>query len=211
MNLTEVVAIPDAERTPNWENQFFQALAGGNLDLIAPEPQVGPDGWPYILAETAVDAKEPAAKLLPWLAERGIGLAVNPRKEYPDYVFSYGMLWSFKETGYFFKPVPDRPEGVVQFEPKSLVQSGPPTPEFLPDYVKKILRDFFRDQSILRPKIQIISQDKVNYDLAISLDSLGNPPESEHEGIAEAISWFLPPHYSLLLINESGMPPFYDL
>ena len=211
MNLDEIVLIPESDRNSSWENQFFQALAEGNIQLISTDTQTGPDGWPYILAETGPDAKEPAAKLLSWLAERGIGLAINPRKEYPDYVFSYGMLWSFKETGYFFKHLPDRPEGMVQFEPKSLVHTGPPTEEFLPGYVKKVLRDFFRDQSILLPKIQVISQDQVNYDLAISLDSLGNPPESEHEGIAEAISWFLPPHYSLLLINEAGMPPFFDL
>ena len=211
MNLDEIVLVPDIDRNLAWENQFFQALAKANLKLISPEPKVGPDGWPYMLAETGPEAQEPVAKLLAWLTERGIGLAINPRKEYPDYVFSYGMLWSFKETGYFFKPVPARPEGSVQFEPKSLVHTGPPTEEFLPGYVKKILRDFFHDQSILMPKIQVISQDKVNYDLAISLDSLGNPPESEHEGIAEAISWFLPPQYSILLINEAGMPPFFDL
>lgn len=211
MNLNEIVSIPDSDRTSSWENQFFQALAVGSLDLISPDPQTGPDGWPYILAETGPEGKEPATKLIQWLIERGIGLAINPRKEYPDYVFSYGMLWSFKETGYFFKPVADRPEGVVQFEPKSLVHTGPPTEEFLPGYVKKVLRDFFRDQAVLLPKTQVISQDQKNYDLAISLDSLGNPPESEHEGIAEAISWFLPPHYSLLLISEAGMPPFFDL
>lgn len=211
MKLNEIVLVADSERDSSWENQFFQALAQGKLNLISSEPQVGPDSWPYLLAETGEEATEPVGKLLDWLTERGIGLAINPRKEFPDYVFSYGMLWSFKQTGFFFKAVPENPETKVQFETKSLVHAGPPTEEFLPGYVKKILRDFFRDQSILNPKIQVISQDQVNYDLAISLDSLGRPPESEHDGIAEAISWFLPPHYSLLLISEEGMPPFFDL
>jgi hypothetical protein len=40
---------------------------------------------------------------------------------------------------------------------------------------------------------------------------LGNPPTKEHQGIAEAISWFLPPHYSIVLISETGLPPFAAL
>lgn len=211
MTLNELVQIPDAERTSNWENQFFHALTSGNIKLLTPEPQTGPDNWPYLLAETGEDATEPAQRVIQWLAERGIGLAVNPRKDYPDYVFSYGMLWSFKETGFFFKPMQERPVGQIQFSTENLMHAGDPTEQYLPGYVRKVLRDFFRDQSILRPKILVLSTDKVHYDLAISLESLGNPPQVEHQGIAEAIGWFLPPHYSLLLISEEGLPPFSDL
>jgi hypothetical protein len=211
MTLKELVEIPDSERSNAWENQFFQALTSGSLKLLAPDPQTGPDNWPYLLAETGDDATEPTASLIHWLAERGVGLAINPRKEYPDYVFSYGMIWSFKESGFFFKPVQERPTGTVQFETSRLMHAGPPTEEFLPGYVRKILREFFRDQGILRTRILVMSTDQVNYDLAISLESLGNPPDTEHQGIAEAISWFLPPHYSLILISEEGLPPFTDL
>ncbi len=211
MTLHEITTTQDSERGPSWENQFFHAFAAGKINLLTPEPQTGPDQWPYLLAETAADASEPLAKVLPWLAERGIGLALNPRKEYPDYVFTYGMLWSFKETGYFFKPIPERTNGSVQFSTEAVKLAGPPTEEFLPSYVRKVLRDFFRDQGLLRPRILVMSTEENIYDLVFSLESLGNPPETEHQGIAEAIGWFLPPHYSLLLINEKGLPAFSDL
>ncbi len=211
MTLHEITQTPDAERNPQWENQFFHALSQGKLQLITPEPQTGPDSWPYMLAETSEAASEPTSNLIHWLADKGIGLAINPRKEYPDYVFSYGMIWSFKETGFFFKPTQERETGSVQFETSKLVHAGPPTEEFLPGYVKKVIRDFFRDQGILRPRLIVMSTDGENYDLCLSLESLGNPPESEHQGIAEAVSWFLPPHYSLMLISEKGLPPFSDL
>ncbi len=211
MTLNELVQVPDTERTPAWENQFFHALTSGQIKLLTPEPQTGPDNWPYLLVETGEDATEPAQNVIHWLSTRGIGLAVNPRKDYPDYVFSYGMLWFFKETGFFFKPIPERPVGQVQFSTESLKHAGPPTEQYLPGYVRKILQDFFRDQGILRPRILVMSTDMVNYDLAISVESLGNPPPQEHQGIAEAIGWFLPPHYSLLLISEQGLPPFSDL
>lgn len=211
MTMTEILQVPEAQRDSSWENQFFQALMMSNLKLLSPEAQAGPDNWPYLLADIDEKGTESVHKIFNWLAEKGIGLALNPMKEYPDYVFSYGMIWSFKETGYFFKPTPNRDDGSVQFNIGSLVHAGSPTEEYLPGYVKNIIKEFFRDQGILRPRILLISTDRENYDLAISLESLGNPPESEHQGVAEAISWFLPPHYSLLLVSEEGMPPFFDL
>lgn len=216
MTLHQITQTPEASRDQSWENRFFQALSKEKINVLSAEPQSGPDGWPYLLTETSDEATEPTAQIIHWLADKGIGLVVNPMKEYPDYVFTYGMIWSFKETGYFFKPlekaqVQTAAAGAVEFD-NMQVQAGNPTAEYLPLYVRKVLQDFFRDQSILRPKILMVSTDGgPNYDLAFSLESLGNPPESEHAGIGEAISWFLPPHYSLLLVSEKGLPAFYDL
>ena len=81
----------------------------------------------------------------------------------------------------------------------------------MPKYVRRILKDFFMDQGLLNVKVLMISTDNKFFDFAISLESLGNPPQAEHEGIAEAISWFLPPHYSILLISEKNLPAFLDL
>jgi hypothetical protein len=216
---TQLLALtetPEADRSPDWEMRFFQALTSSSLELLTPDPQQGPDGWPYILARTSVTATEPAQKIIQWASLKGIGLVINPQKDYPDYVFSYGMLWSFKETGYFFRPVADEKnndvkDGTVEFNPASIQHAGTPTPQYLPDYARKILREFFRDQGVLAPKILLISQDRVNYELAISLESLGNPPSNEHAGVAEAIGWFLPPHYSLILVSAEGLPEFSDL
>jgi hypothetical protein len=81
----------------------------------------------------------------------------------------------------------------------------------LPQYVRNILKQFFMDQNVMRPRILVMSTDRKNYDLAFSLESLGNPPVKEHQGVAEAISWFLPPHYSIVLVSEIGLPEFTDL
>ncbi|HWU44373.1 MAG TPA: hypothetical protein VN132_13070, partial [Bdellovibrio sp.] len=65
--------------------------------------------------------------------------------------------------------------------------------------------------AVLRPRILVMSTDRKHYDLAFSLESLGNPPQKEHAGIAEAIGWFLPPHYSIVLVSEKGLPEFVEL
>lgn len=211
MKLQELLKVPDKNRDQAWENQFFKAFSESNVKLLSQEPQNGPDGWPYLLVETTADATEPSQKIIQWLAEKGIGLVVNPEKEYPDYIFSYGMLWHFRQTGLFVKDIPPPKEGFYEFDPEHIKHAGTPSEDYLPKHARGILREFFRDQGILKPQVLLISMDKVQYDLAFSLESLGDPVEEEHQGIAEAISWFLPPHYTLLLVSQDGLPPFSDL
>jgi hypothetical protein len=210
MSWQQLIKVESELRDELWEDRFLTALTECRLNILSADPQTGPDGWPYLFVEISEDG-EPAQKVLHWLATRGIGLAVNPDQEYPDFILSWGMIWYFRETGRFFRRDVDSLAGRVELSLAQIAHAGTPSPQFLPDYVRSILREFFRDQGVLNPRILVLSQDRANYELAFSLESLGNPPESEHEGIAEAVSWFLPPHYSLLLISEQGLPPFGPL
>lgn len=211
MELIEILKTPHELRDLQWENNFFQAFSEAKVSLLSMEPITGPDGWPYMVVEHRADSQEPTQKLLHWLETRGIGLVLNPQAEYPDYLFSYGMIWYFRKTGLFYQQQVERPEGKVELNTADIKSSGEPTKDYLPDHVRSIIREFFRDQGILLPKILMLSTDDKNYDLAFSLESLGNPPEHEHKGIAEAITWFLPPHYSLMLISEKSLPSFVRL
>lgn len=203
----------EENRDQNWDETFFKLLSDSQLNILSEDPQQGPDGWPYLITETQNNAEETktdsAQKIIHWLSTRGIGLVVNPRRlPYPDYVFSYGMLWSFRETGYFIKFNQIDKNNQIIIEENSSIKAGAPTFEYLPLYVRSVLKDFFRDQNIFEPKVLMVSVDGTNYDLCFSLESLGNPPEAEHEGILEALSWFLPPHYSIAVISEKGLPAF---
>lgn len=211
-NLEELLKIPQDDRDEVWEEHFFSAFSSASIKVTQSEPVNGPDSWPYLLAETGAEAEEPSQKVLEWLSSRGIGLVLNPQKPFPDYVFSYGMIWSFRETGLFIRRLEADEQGSeVEFHEGQKILAGPPTTEFLPVYVREILKEFFGQQSVSDPRVLVMSTDGENFDLAFSLDALGNPPENEHEGILEAISWFLPPHYSLILVPEQGLPEFHLL
>ena len=210
--------VKEEDRDRNWDETFFKLFSESNLNILTQDPQQGPDGWPYLITEIVSGTPAPEAnidsaqKVLHWLSDKGIGLVVNPRRSpYPDYVFSYGMIWSFRESGYFIKFHEIQPPNALILEQNANIKTGPPSAEYLPQYPRNVLKDFFRDQSVFDPKVLMISTDQVNYDLCFSLESLGNPPESEHEGILEAIAWFLPPHYTLAVISEKGLPPFQSL
>lgn len=215
MNINELINKPVEQRDHQWENQFFNSLINSKLTLMSPDPQLGPDQWPYLLVQTDDEGTESTSKIVTWLADKGVGMVVNAHKDYPDYVFSYGMIWSFKETGLFFRrdqTVNDGKEaGQVDYSAQKIHSAGNPSAEYLPATARKILCEFFRDQGVLKVKTLVLSVDGKQYDLCFSLESLGNPPASEHAGIAEAISWFLPPHYAIVLISEKELPAFFDL
>lgn len=226
VTLEKHLQIKEENRNQNWDEVFFKLISDSHLKILSEDPQEGPDGWPYIMTETLVQDKnlqikknqtesdmgeftDSTQKILHWLSSKGIGLAVNPQKRpYPDYVFSYGMIWSFRETGFFIKynEISVNKDFIVN-DPKA-IKVGPPTEAYLPNYVRDILRQFLRDQGVLAPKILLIAVDGEHYDLCFSLESFGNPPESEHADILEAIAWFLPPHYSIALVSDKGFSDF---
>lgn len=210
MNITELVNTPEENRNFDWENQLFRLLPNLNLNILDENPIVGPDGFSYLMAEPTEEEGEPFLKVVQWLHDKGIGLVLNPMKQYPDYVFTYGMIWSYKEFGEFYRPKESH-SGAVEFKMDQELYVGQPTEAFLPMYVRKLIKQFLLDQGCFAPKINMLSQNQKHFDLAFSLESIGNPPENEHQGIAEALSWFLPPHYSLLLISEKNIPSFKEL
>lgn len=217
--LTEHLKTNEENRDQAWDEKFFKLFSESQLQILSEDPQQGPDGWPYLICEisdnassTQIEKTDTAQKIIHWLSTRGIGLVVNPKRlPYPDYVFSYGMLWSFRETGFFIKYQNLSLDKNLILDKNSSVKTGPPSKEYLPDYVRAIIKDFLRDQNVFDARILMISTDGTNYDLCFSLESLGSPPETEHEGILEALSWFLPPHYSLGVVSEKGLLSFESL
>jgi len=208
LDLNILTAQPDSYRNSGWEQAFFQGLVDGKVKLEKPEPITAPDGWPYLFAKTSPDATEPVVRIMDWLHTRGIGLVINGHKQVPDYVFSYGMIWNWKERGQFLTPTDRIGDGEIIFNAGDKVVAGPPTRDYLPEYVRQILFQFLEGQGIKTPKILVLSRDGRHFDLCFSLESLGSPPQNEHKGIAQALAWFLPSHYSIVIVSESVFPNF---
>ena len=213
MNLIELCETPIPQRDDQWEQSFLGALPHSYLSIVNETPQNSFDGWPYLYVSPSEEKQnEPAARVLDWVLSKGVGLLISPEKSAPDYVLTYGQLWNFKETGRFVTPQEDAaPTGTFELAPGAKILAGPPHEKYLPNYARSILREFLTAQGVLFPRILVISTDQKNFDLCFSLESLGNPPAAEHQGIGEALSWFLPTHYSIALISEQGLPDFVPL
>lgn len=212
MEIETLLSLDPNLRNSQWEQDLIKVLPKINFRLLDEQPQFGPDGFPYMFVEVgSADHTEPFVNLLEWVAGRGIGIAVNPQKTMPDYVFSYGMIWYWVLNGYLNFDSPNSVPGQIVFENGTGLHSGDPSDEYLPKFVRQILREFLQQNQVDNPKILVLSSDQNHYDLCFSLDSFGHPPQQEHKDILEALGWFLPNHYSLMLLNEDGLPKFFDL
>ena len=208
MDFEQLIQQPESLRDDVWEQEFLHQVAQTNVELIKEQPAEGPDGWPYLLVRTG--GSEPFVKVAAWLATRGIGLAVNSHKMVPDYVFTYGMIWNFKQTGQFVSEPSQNSPGEVRLGPDAIF--GAPTEEYLPGYVRNILRQFLGAQGFEAVRIAVISSgDFKTVDLVFSEESLKIQGEAQQQTLAEAISWFLPLHYSLVFASEQKLPGFIAL
>ncbi len=209
----ELMALSVQHRDERWEAQLLSKLPRQKVKLLFPDPKPGPDEWPYLMISSEVEGREVESceNILTWLATRGIGLVLNPQKSTPDFALTYGMIWNYRERGEFLSAAPQRSHGEMRLQHGQQVMTGAPSDSFLPKYVRSVLRQFFLDQGVFAAKVLMVSEDKVNYDLCFSLESLAHPPANEHSGIAEAIAWFLPAHYSIALLSEKAVPGFAPL
>lgn len=212
MDFERLITQPEAARDDRWEAEFLDGILQRKVQLEGDEAKEGPDGWPYLFVRTDAGGTEPFSEVVKWLSTRGIGLAVNAHKMLPDYIFPYGMLWNYNETGRFLLPQEAKPDGDVTYDENQKVKFGAPSDKYLPPYVRQVLRDFLLAQGFTAPKILVVtSEDFKHVDLLLSVDSLGGLPKSQHKTLAEMMAWFLPLHYTLILGPEEGLPKFYDL
>jgi hypothetical protein len=213
--ITELLKTDAERRDEKWENDFLSALPDAPVKILSPEPREGPDHWPYLMVSIGEDsATESLRDVLGWLSTRGVGLVINPENEIPDFVLTYGMIWNFRERGEFLTKQESEtanPAGKFEVKPGQEVLTGVPSAAYLPAYVRSVIKQFLADQGVFTPKILMVSFDKTNFDLALSIESLKSPPAHEHANIAEALSWFLPAHYSLALVSEKTIPGFVPL
>lgn len=211
LTLSSLLEVPVANRDLDWEIRFLRELPNARVRVLQDTPVAGPDGWPYLMLAT--DGDDPMPEVARWLANRGVGFVINPEKPTPDFVVSYGMVWNFCLRGEFLTPASSAAVNAGKLEIKDGQQlfAGAPSLGFLPEEPRAVLRDFFKRQKVTAPKVLMISEDQKNWDLAFSIESIGAPPEKEHGGIAEALSWFLPAHYSVALVSEKSVPGFTAL
>ena len=206
--MKKLLEVPQSQRDPNWEDQFLVKLTGCSFRLQQDHPINGPDNMPYLPVQI-VERGEPAVKVLRWLSDKGVGLVVNPEKMTPDYVLTFGMVWNFIENGKFI----EKSESKVSAESFEITEgqqlyAGLPSDTYLPRRIRKIIREFLKEQGIPEPKIVLLSQNNEDFDLCFSAESLGNPPAAEWRGILEGFSWFFPLHYSLSILSEQSIKDF---
>lgn len=201
MELNQLLAVKSSLRDYEWEQSFFTTLTGGRIRVLSQDPQSGPEGFPYLLTTSYGEKnEEPFQRVAHWCADTGIGLVLNPSEDGEDYLFTFGMLWNYKFRGEFYSMWSHDDKNAS--DNKMVVRQI--TEAYWPEKPRKLFREFLIHQNILNGRVCLFSKSaSSDPELAISLESLGNPAQREHKGILEGFSWFFPRHYSLVLVSEA--------
>ncbi len=208
-SINEILSLNSGLRDDHWEEEFLNSFPESKLYLLDENIQIGPDGWPYLFLtnDSSVNPKteDKASNLVQWAYEQGVGLVINPNKEKPDYVFHYGMIWNYIHNKTTVK------YGVTDLPPNSPIYVSKLSEDIVPSHALHFIKDYIKSAGIDSPRCALISRDKLNYDFAVSIESLGHPPKREHEGIAKGIGWFLPNHIPVVLIYEEKLQPLFEI
>ncbi len=208
-DLNENLKVNSGLRDDAWEKDFLRAFVNSTLYLTDENVQIGPDGWPYLfITEDGTQkhvSKDTAINLIQWAYEHGVGLVLNGSKERPDYIFHFGLIWNFIHNKFFIK------DQIVQTPPNAPIYVAEVSEDILPQHAIHFIKDYIKSAGIEEPRGALISRDKLNYEFALSLESLGNPPKQEHEGIARGIGWFLPNHMPVVLVYEEKLQKLFRI
>lgn len=199
---------PASQRGISWEKKLLSFVDQVPFVLIHDHPIVGPDNMPYLALRLPAsdETGETAKDIFRWAGDRGIGVVIEPDKNPPDLVFSFGMIWSYLLRGQFFTPEDSQP-GKKEFalEEGQEIYVGPLSEQVWPFGPRSLFASFLKDQGLTDGRALFLSTDKLSYDLCFSLESLGNPPQEEWNGILETFSWFFPMDLSLSILSESTL------
>jgi len=212
MELDVLLQQPEAKRDDKWEEDFLQKIPKAKVQVFEEQAKAGPDGWPYLLIKSGPEADQPFLQVLEWAATRGIGLALNTHKMLPDYVFTYGMLWNYAMNRQFVTTGPTPKPGNVTIAENEEMLVGAPTEQYLPMFVRKVMREFLNAQGMKNPRITVLSTaDYKVVDLLFSSESLNDLKPKDFRPMSEALSWFLPLHYNIIIGSEQNLSGFVDL
>lgn len=207
--INELLTIPLPERDNQWVAQFIEHIADANLAVAEPEIIMSTEGFPYFNLRTVETGENFQAYVirqkLPTLLRNGFGVALNTRKENPDWMFSYGDLLNLELRDEFYTDEHIFSKNVGDFvlgkDEEILV--GQPAEDILPGYARAQLREFLEYSGVTDPQIMLIARNytdetKVSQDLALNITPKNFANNQEYETAMRTISWFLPKHYSLV-------------
>ena len=212
MDLETLLQLPESKRDDQWELDFLALIPQAKVQVAEEQAKAGPDGWPYLLVRSGPQGDQPFLQVLEWAATRGIGLALNTHKMLPDYVFTYGMLWNYAMNRQFVTKGPTPKAGSVIIADNEEMIVGAPTEQYLPMFVRKVMREFLAAQGMQAPQVTVLST--VDYkvvDLLFSSESLNDLKPKDFRSMGEALSWFLPLHYNIIIGSEQNLTGFVDL
>jgi len=223
--LAELLGVESGQRDEQWKIRFYDIVPRAALAVPDSQGMVGPDGFVYLILELPQPDSSFAGyslvKLLDHLLASGLGLMVSSGGTVPDWVFSYGCLWSYREFGHFEVSTASPPGSSVEvtaaggglekhtYTEDHEVIVGQPTDLVLPQYARRTIRAFFQERlKVSNPAVFLLADPDRQPKQALVFSVFPEDFDSQESfaRVMKLLTWFLPPHYELSAISRnSGM------
>lgn len=209
--MVDLFKIPEEQRDDNWQQAFYDNVQTASYACGDPQVFTGPDGFPYFTLRTPEPNKPFESFCIrnmkdDFLLDKGFGVALNPKENSADWVFSYGDIVNLHLNKEFFtraNNVEIQNEEMLKKNEQVLVAQ--PSEAYLPRQARQILRSFLQSTGIKRPKIMMVCRTidgQVIQELAFNIFREDFQSIDQLNSRFKQISWFLPRHYIILAVPK---------
>ena len=217
--LTELFERSGDLRDVSWREKFLENVADASFACGDPQVIVGPDGFTYFHLTIPEPYKAFQCYVIrhmtvDFLLKEGFGVVINPSKEQPDWVFSYGDIVNFHLTNTFYSQAESDLTGSTEkLKEGEEILTGQPAESYLPMQVRTVLRRYLESMGISGSKIMLLTRiinGQANHELAFNLTQAHFPDETEYTRVMGTLQWFLPRHYNYSSMDEKKMKNMFS-
>ncbi len=211
----QLCQIPFEQRSDQWVNAFFQFIPTASMACADPQIIVGPDKLPYFVLNLPTPGASfesfSVSHLLEFVTDNGLGIAINPAKgSQPDWIFSAGDLWNFRETNIFIFDQArwenlNADEQKVNLTEREVLLAQP-SESYLPKYVRKNIDQTLRDKfGITEPAVFLMTDMTLNPSMNLVFNIFNeNENPAKIQDIINYLAWSLPRDYGLVGIDSTS-------
>lgn len=211
--IVDLFQIPQEQRDDNWRQTFYDNVQTASFACGNPQIFKGPDGFPYFVLQTPEPNKPFESFCIrnmkdDFLLDKGFGIAINPKNNSVDWVFSYGDIVNLhlnKELFTKTDTIEIQNEETLKEDEKVLLAQ--PSESFLPKQTRQALKSFLQSIGIKRPKIMMVCRTidgQVIQELAFNIFREDFQSIDQLNLRLKQISWFLPRHYVVLSLPKKS-------
>ena len=205
--LHELFQVKREERDAEWIAEFMAVSPTASLRTLGSGIQHGPDGFPYLfLALPESDLEFDAFSVqhsLQFCLKAGCGIALfsnTTEAEAPEWVFTFGSLWSYERYGNF---TGDPEDGQSK---ASEAQVSAPSEQFLPAVARSAIKRFLKETTgIEQPRVAQVTDPNLTPSRVLMFADFHQDRFEKKEhfiGLMTALRWFLPDSRGLM----AGLP-----
>jgi hypothetical protein len=213
--LSRLFVQPRQDRDDAWRAAFYDAVVDASMATTASQLMQGPDGFPYFVLQLppAGESFTPfcVSHVLEHCTDHGYGVVVQPGPSGPQWVFSYGDVFSFRAYGTFDGDPADgeSPGGAgSEVVPKDTpVLVGSPSEAMLPAWSRKVIADFLtRSAGVKEPRVFLLADPSrpPGRHLVFNVHPQDFPTEAAFGAILRALGWFVPARRSVIAISKTS-------